>query len=267
MNSKIITIDSGIAGPTIGLVGLVHGDEQCGRIILDELADYVPKIGKLKLVYANLAAADKGQRKIEADLNRVFPGKQDGNLEEQIAFNLQKELSLCDYVIDIHSSIDDTPAFAISTVDNEDYEKMVREIGLEKYVIMTDKLANGKSLIDYVNSIGGKGISFEAGDMHKEEAIINARNVVRNFLVNKGLMEGSVVVSDPEKFMAYNVITVPSKEFVCYTPKCFELLKAGTPYGRMDDKEYALDKDCYPILAVSRPFEAINMVFIACRKE
>jgi len=256
MNSKIITKDSGIDGPTVGLVGLVHGDEQCGRIILDELADYVPKIGRLKLIYANLAAADQGKRRVEADLNRVFPGKEDGNFEEQIAYNLQKELSLCDFVLDIHSSIDDTPAFAITTKDNKEFYELIAQTGLEKYVVMTDKLANGKSLIDYVNSTGGKGISFEAGNMHKEEAVINARNVVRNFLVNKGLMEGSVVVSDPEKFMAYDVITVPSKEFVCYTPKCFELLKAGTPYGRMDNKEYALDRDCYPILAVSKPFEA-----------
>ena len=45
--SQITTIDSGKPGPTISIIGGIHGDERCGLSTIDNLQDIVITKGKL----------------------------------------------------------------------------------------------------------------------------------------------------------------------------------------------------------------------------
>jgi predicted deacylase len=262
-NSEIVEIGEG--KPVVGIIGLLHGDEICGRIVLDELiASKIKPKGKLKIIYANLEAEKQNKRYIESNLNRSFNNQQN-TLEGKTAHELSSHLADCNYVLDIHSTSYPTEPFVISTADNKEFDKLASFTGLKKYVIIVDKMANGSSLIDEVFRRGGKGISFESGTHNDNSSVIVARAVVNNFLINLGILEGKGVIKTPEKFYGKDIKRVPSKTFKAYsTIKNFELLKAGTPYGRDETKEYLLDKDGYPFLFSDKLVDGI--VFLVADK-
>src|SRR3989344_5657592 len=123
MNSEIIELGNG--KPVIGVVGLCHENERSGRVVLDNLATNLkPIIGRVKLIYANRIAEEVNKRKLDSDLNRVFPEDKLGNLEERTAFSLAPHLAECDYVLDIHSTSYPTEPFAISTIDSEAFDSL-----------------------------------------------------------------------------------------------------------------------------------------------
>jgi len=272
-NSKIIEIGEG--KPIIGIVGLIHGDERCGRKILDELCSTQLKLNsKLRIIYANLEAERKGVRgngnhPIKNNLNRTFYKNGailDGTIEETTASQLIPYLRDCNYVLDIHSTSYPTEPFVISVVDTIDFDTLASFTGLEKYVIMTKDLASGGSLIDEVYRNGGRGLSFESGT-HEDETSINvARFVVHNFLNNLKLLNGNKKESFPKKFYGRGVIRVPSREFMAYnTIKNFTLLPGGTSYGEDNNRQYCLNYDCYPFLFSDKLID--DMVFLDGSKE
>jgi predicted deacylase len=99
-------------GPTVGLVGSVHGDENISTAIvlaaLDRLADELKAGRVLGLPIANPMAFEAITRNTPYDqlnLNRVFPGAREGLLTEQIAFVLSEAfIPQCDVIIDFHAA-------------------------------------------------------------------------------------------------------------------------------------------------------------------
>lgn len=81
-----------------------HGNERVGARILEALRDIPIKQGTLILNIANKEAFLSGKRFIDQDLNRVFPGKPDGNTEERLAYELAPLVQTADIVLDIHSA-------------------------------------------------------------------------------------------------------------------------------------------------------------------
>jgi predicted deacylase len=97
------------AGPHLLITGGVHGDEfepmaairtLIARLRPDELR------GRVTLVpVVNEAAFRRGQRTAEdgLDLARTCPGRPDGSVTEQIAFELSALIRTADYYIDLHT--------------------------------------------------------------------------------------------------------------------------------------------------------------------
>lgn len=78
--TESVTVDSGLAGPTVVIVAGMHGDEPAGACAAEEMAGWTPTKGRLVLVpHANVAALKArqrytpGQPESEANLNRLFP--------------------------------------------------------------------------------------------------------------------------------------------------------------------------------------------------
>ena len=258
--SKII--DLGYGSPVVGVVGLFHGDEQCGRVVLDELQSAVPLKGTLRLIYANLPAAEKDARQIEANLNRVFPGKKDGLLEERMAFELQAPLSECDLVIDIHAMYDPSPAFVISHLkDDPAYDLLASQTGVGHYAV-TGELTKSGGLIDFVHSQGGRAISVETGLFRTEECLTNARNAVRNFLIANEALPGQAVISAPKKFVTDGIVIEKDPNFVSFGVPSFELLRAGIPYGAIDGRELSLSENTFPVISTKYTSALNGLVFL-----
>jgi len=291
-NSEIITIGNDNY-PIFGIVGLVHGDEPVGRKVLDRLKTELKlKRGQVKLIYANLAAERAGKSDINTNLNIAFPGKLHGDIEERIAYNLRDVLSRCNMVLDIHSTSTFQGRYVVSTsglteemakaslrgeisketkdayqgsglhpatrkVTNIDaISALSRNTSLTKHVQMTDAVANGTSLIEFVNAHGcGYAISFEAGEHHDSESERTAMEVVNNVLMIYGLIDGTPKrINKQETYLGVGSVKLPkgiqSEQF---TPsehlKNFVLLPAGVPYGyNQDGNAYSLKKDCVPVL-------------------
>jgi predicted deacylase len=99
-------------GPTIGLVGSVHGDENVSTAIVLEalrrLSDTLEAGRVLGVPVANPMAFEAITRNTPYDqlnLNRVFPGAREGLLTEQIAHVLSERLiPMCDVIIDFHAA-------------------------------------------------------------------------------------------------------------------------------------------------------------------
>lgn len=259
--SEIVTVGQG--SPIIGVVGLVHGDEICGRAVLDGLKSLSP-YGTLKLIYANLPAEKAETRFVEENLNRVFPGNPNGSLEQRIADRLKTRLFECDYIIDIHSTSYHTPPFVISTIDFPEYDELAAMTGLDKYLILGGEVANGNSLLDYCRTLGVPAISFEAGEHNNPSTVDNARSVVDNFLANLHITHEKCRMSVPDKYRFIEQVKVPSETFMVYPLVNFKELPAGAPYGRDENKEYSLSYDCIPILFSPKFID--HDVFIAAER-
>ncbi len=106
LSIPVLTYGSG--RPTLSLVAGVHGDEVAGLFVFNELLQSIDDFkGQLRLIpSANPVAQALSLRaspRDNLDLNRIFPGRADGQLPELIAYRLMKILSDSDVVIDFHS--------------------------------------------------------------------------------------------------------------------------------------------------------------------
>ena len=100
--------------PEIAVVGGIHGDEPCGvRAVERLLADDEEFERSVKLIIANEEALEVGERYVERDLNRAFPGDPDGDTHEgRLAHRLQQELTGCT-TLAIHSTQSYAEPFAV----------------------------------------------------------------------------------------------------------------------------------------------------------
>jgi tryptophanyl-tRNA synthetase len=154
----------------IAIIAGIHGNENYGLEVIKKLPP------NIHFFIANKKALKQNKRFIDEDLNRIFPGKQDGCHEEKLAYQLTKKLKDYDYVIDLHSSSNYCPLFGIITKPNKEKIELAKKLGLNKLVIMPNKFATGKALIDHVKC----GISLEIGPHDKKQNIEEVLSVMKN---------------------------------------------------------------------------------------
>lgn len=113
-------------GPTIVLTSGIHGDEVSGNIILLKFCDFFKKNNlKSGNIVAYVGVNQQGSKVLkreipgtQEDLNRLFPGKDNGTVGERIAFTLSQDVISHnpDLVIDIHNDyFFSTPYFLIDS--------------------------------------------------------------------------------------------------------------------------------------------------------
>ncbi len=79
--------------PKVVVAGGVHGSEKSGVRAVRRLCEADLDLQRgVAFVLTNPAAIEAGERYLDSDLNRVFPGDPDGDREEQIA------AQLCEFV-------------------------------------------------------------------------------------------------------------------------------------------------------------------------
>lgn len=81
-----------------------HGDEPIGKYVFDNYLSGKNKYYSWQSIIANFKALKSNRRFIDIDLNRVFPGKQNGKYEEKRAYEINKILPKFHLVIDWHQS-------------------------------------------------------------------------------------------------------------------------------------------------------------------
>jgi hypothetical protein len=119
------------AGRRVLITVCVHGNEQCGWLALQQLArtkyfnDFWtnhPGIDSLTMVLANPEATRANRRFIDTNLNRIFGAVQeeddDTGYEYSLLKNLQNQIDLCDWYLDLHSTSAQTEPFAIPLDSN-----------------------------------------------------------------------------------------------------------------------------------------------------
>lgn len=133
----------------------------------------------------------------QKDLNRVFPGKEDGTETERLAWMVAKELlPAADYYIDLHSGDDYeqlTPYVYYAGRADREVSAMSRRMAEQvdvPYMVKSDVASGGA--YNYAASQGIPSILIERGGMGgwNNEEVRSTRRDVRNILCHLGMYQG-----------------------------------------------------------------------------
>jgi succinylglutamate desuccinylase len=226
---------------SIALVYCLHGDEILGKNIARKIKKEFPKI---ETIEGNPRAINDKKRFIKKDLNRIFPGKVDGDYEERLAYDIKKKLKRFDYVIDIHTTTTVSEPFLIITKKTSEIKKLVEAFPLRNVVVMAKDIAEGKALIDNVAC----GVSVEfTKDISLGSAYETIKKTIENLYSDKSL----------EKKRYYETIRIIEKtkdlDFISEI-KNFELIKKDTVIAESRDAVLISREDFYPIFYGQKSF-------------
>ena len=223
----------------LAIVCCLHGNERYGMEVIKRLPTSLP------FFIGNPRALEENKRFIDVDLNRCFPGKENGNYEERRAFKLVNKLKDFDYVIDLHSSTNNCPLFGIITKPNEGKTKFAKKLRLKRLVIMPEYFASGKALIDFVKC----GISLEIGPHTRRENIDEVSNLISKFV------DGKILDSEIEIFEVIDIIKKEISGNILI--KNFEEVKKEEPIIRGEFANQIAKFDFVPVLVGEEAYRDI----------
>jgi hypothetical protein len=181
-------------GPHVALLGLTHGNEISGGIVLDRLlrAGFVPTRGQVTFGFVNLEAFQRfdprqptASRFVDEDINRVWDvDVLDGprhSIELERAREIRPLLDTVDVLIDLHSML--WPSEPVTLCgETEKGKRLALDNAVPAMVVADRGHAGGKRIIDYPRFADPDtpyvGNLIEAGQ-HWEPATVDiAREVV-----------------------------------------------------------------------------------------
>lgn len=187
-------------GPTLLLMGGVHGDEVNGVAIVRDLIQKKynkPVRGTIICIpvfnvfgYLNLSRDFPDGR----DLNRMFPGSSNGSLASQFASKFTKEIApLVDYVLDFHTGGAERENFPnVRCVLHQEKAFELAKIFGAPFIVHSDYIT--KSIRDTINKLGKTILLFEGGkSKNLDEAVISCGvNGAINVMKHLGFLEGEI---------------------------------------------------------------------------
>lgn len=210
------TFRSGRAGPHVMLSAIVHGNELCGAIVLDELlrAGVRPARGRLTLAFANVEACSRFDanhpllsRYVDEDLNRLWSGEmldgrrvEPGNgvsggsiaatAELRRARALRPLLDEVDYLLDLHSMQYEGPPLVLCGPARKG-EAFARALGLPGHIVRDVGHEAGTRMRDYAaftdEASPRNSILLECGQHWRHDTVEVARRAVFRFLAHFGI--------------------------------------------------------------------------------
>jgi predicted deacylase len=191
--------------PKIAVVSNLHGDETSSLFIvsglLKELKEAKIKRGEIDFfVFSNPAAFLLRERtwKDRVDLNRVFPGKPDENLTQDIALKLSEELGKMDLVIDLHNMDARTALLGLFPCIKErgggETERKTLEMIIKFSPDIIWKIVESKysnALGPYLSSLGIPNFAVEMNppEFLTPEEILRVKNGIKRVLSEWGVID------------------------------------------------------------------------------
>jgi Succinylglutamate desuccinylase / Aspartoacylase family len=208
-NRHLISAFSGnSAGPTLIVVGSLHGNEPAGAIALERLSTDLADLehlmnGRVYFVAGNTRAIEKGVRFIDSDLNRLWTPEAMSNFaDKEISEDLDREELLQEidgilitamdevFVLDLHSTSAEGMHFATvgDTLRNREFAQkfpVTILLGIEEQLEGT--------MLEYLNNAGAVTLGFEGGQHYTEKTIGNHQAMVWLAMVNAGILPAAHV--------------------------------------------------------------------------
>ena len=229
---------------------LTHGNEVLGLDVAREISKLGLTKDVLTIQRANEKAYQLRKRYIDQDLNRSFPGKKNGNHEEQIAYRLSPIVKSADVVIDIHSTTSTLKDALIVTKLNQKTLQCIQAMQ-PKYVLVMN--ATKKSALISQAKVG---IGFEYG-RNNEKSTLN--KVVADM---KRLFNFLQVTSTPlpRKKTPTTYFTVvatvpkpPGYKLLAHVDN-YKLIQKGEVFAQKGKKYIRASEDFYPLLFRQRAY-------------
>lgn len=90
--------------PELTVLCCAHGDELFGLTVFNALMPLVDSLPGLLLILGNEEAIRAGKREVDSNLNRIYPGRPDGDTEERLAHQIVALMRNSRWMIDIHTT-------------------------------------------------------------------------------------------------------------------------------------------------------------------
>ena len=248
-------------GPTLLVQGAIHGAEVIGSIAVLNLIDSLDPAAMKGIVIAvpvvnraGFELGERGSRVDSKDISRLFPGKKDGSVSDQIAYVYFHEvIKQADVFIDFHAgartAYERYVLFGAEKDPNnlteieEKRRKLVVAFGLDQAAFFppgTFGANQSKMAIEAANTVqitlefgGGTGW-FKNGDDNVRDAERGIWNIMKAMSMIEGELE-----SDGPLCTVYNagvVIWKPAVDGLFIRMRQFrDELKAGDVYGKLVD--------------------------------
>ncbi len=189
-------------GPSVLLLGAVHGDEVCGTQALQRLLHEAPRLacGQVTIVpICNPEAHRQGRRFVDKNLNRVIgPHAHPVAYEEHVAGELIPLLESHDVLLDIHSFSAEGRPFLFLDYDTPANRRFAEALDVPEWVVgwpalyaATPELNEGDT-ISYAQKTASAELLIECGQHQSPEAPALAYRTIRRALHHFGLL------SDPD---------------------------------------------------------------------
>lgn len=233
-------------GPAeVSVVACVHGDETAGASAIDRLLAEGPSVRTpAQFIIANEKAKAGGERSIDADLNRSFPGNPASDLHEvALASDLLKEVKDTK-VLDIHTTSSAPTPYAFCVNYTLQRLHLIRSTGVDFVVDPTALPNSGGGLVTHCN-----GVLVECGPKGHPDAVDTASEVLVNFLRANDVLEGDFEYStDPQLYRIFGRIDHPAAASDLHATN-FEIVREGEEFLSVDGEVVVAEQDFYPVLA------------------
>ena len=243
-NSEILTHMRQAAHPVVYVNACTHGNERVGARVLEALRDILIKQGTLILNIAHKEAFVSGKRFIDQDLNRVFPGKPDGNTEERLAYELAPLVQAADIVLDIHSTESGLHESLIVTKIDDSTRSVIDFVGPKRVLVMS--ISDKHSLI----SSAKVGIAFEYGRDRSETTYRETIRGIMRILIGLGMTEGRLrrKKRSGEYYRISRALEKPGGFLVGKDIRNFKLVRKGQAVAGNGSQRLRAPQDFYPVL-------------------
>lgn len=223
---------------------LTHGDEKIGLKVVKEIEKLSIDKNILSIQVANGKAFESRKRFIDQDLNRSFPGKENGNHEEKIAYKLLPIIKSADVVIDVHSTKSELKDAVIVTKLDDNTRKYI-EVIQPKYVLVMNATKNN-ALISQAKI----GIAFEYGKDNDPNTLKKVMMDIKKLLNYLGLIDAAF----PQKkkttkyFNVFSEVNKPEEYKLLGKIKNYKLIRKGEAFARRGNDYLVAEENFYPIL-------------------
>ena len=197
------------SGPTLIVIGSLHGNEPGGAMALSNvsrpLAGTAGKLkGRVYFLKGNTRALAKRVRFVDADLNRHWTPQNMSNIGSDLLSDTSEGVELTEldqildgilitamdevFVVDLHSTSSDGVPFATvgDTLRNRQFAQkfpVAILLGIEEQLEGT--------MLEYLNNAGAVTLGFEGGQHLSPETILNHEALIWLALVNSGILDAA----------------------------------------------------------------------------
>ncbi|MDE2005067.1 MAG: succinylglutamate desuccinylase/aspartoacylase family protein, partial [Rhodospirillales bacterium] len=200
-------------GPHVALLGLMHGNEIAGAIVLDRLlgAGFRPARGRLTFGFLNLAAFDRFDprqptlsRFVDEDLNRVWDGSvlDSGRRSAELdrAREIRPLIDTVDVLLDLHSMLWESDPLILCGMSPQG-RALALGIGTPELIVADHGHTGGKRLIDYTRFAGPGAAAaanlVEAGRHWEPATVETTLASLAGLLHHLEMVPGSCLLSPP----------------------------------------------------------------------
>jgi predicted deacylase len=270
------TIESGVAGPHVGITAVVHGNELCGAIALDHLfkAGVTPKRGALTLGFCNIEAYSAfdpndptASRFLDEDFNRVWDvetleGERD-SIELRRAREIRPAIDRIDALLDVHSMQSMIPPLMMAGPLDKGQD-LARRIASPAHVVVDSGHAAGRRMRDY-DGFGDaaspkNALLIECGQHWQAKAAPVAIDAAYRFLlahdlIDPGTAEGHLMPMPDEQNVieVTGPVTIETEDFrFARSFRGMEVLAKGETIAWDGEKEITAPYDGCVLIMPSR---------------